>query len=98
MKITNKILLEEFIRKHADARAAVNRWLETVEDHAFSDHNALKAIFPTADYVGNLRYVFNIKGNRYRMVILVVFAHGSMQIRFCGTHADYDKIREIKKI
>lgn len=52
----------------------------------------------TADYLGNERYVFNIKGNRYRFVVLVTFIAGIMQVRFCGTHADYDKIKDIKNI
>lgn len=46
----------------------------------------------SADYVGNSRYVFNIKGNHYRIVTVVVFFAGSMVIRFIGTHAEYDKI------
>lgn len=55
-------------------------------------------MFPSADYVGNERYVFNIKGNRYRFVVMVVFFNGVMDIRFCGTHSEYDKIKDIKNI
>jgi len=46
---------------------------------------------PKADYVGNQRYVFDIKG-------MVIFFNGVMDIRFCGTHADYDKIKDIENI
>jgi mRNA interferase HigB len=98
VKITNKILLERFTQKHAWTSTTVNKWIETIEDNEFANHNELKAMFPTADYVGNLRYVFNIKGNRYRLVVLVVFANGRMQVKFCGTHAEYDKIKDIKNI
>ncbi len=58
----------------------------------------LKADFPSADFVGNNRYVFNIKGNNYRTVVLVVFFAGTVAIRFVGTHGEYDKIKDIKNI
>jgi len=98
MEITNKITLVEFSRKHTDSINPLNKWIETVEENEFANHNELKALFPSADYVGNNRYVFNIKGNRYRLVVLVIFINGRMQIRFCGTHAEYDKIKDIKNI
>lgn len=98
MKIKNKDLLEAFANKHADTLKPIQRWLEIVEEYDFKDHNDLKKIFPNADYVGNERYVFNIKGNRYRLVVLVVFVAGVMFVRFCGTHTEYDKIKDIKNI
>jgi mRNA interferase HigB len=58
----------------------------------------LKADFPSADFVGNNRYVFNIKGNNYRTVVLVVFFARTVAIRFIGTHGEYDKIKDIKNI
>lgn len=98
MKIQNKKLLDDFVRKHGDTRKSVQRWLDISEYADIKDHNQLKEIFPDADYVGNGRYVFNIKGNRYRFVVLVVFVMGVMYIRFCGTHAEYDKIKNIENI
>ncbi len=98
MKIKNKDLLEEFAKKHADTVKPLQRWLDVVEEYDFIDHNELKQIFPNADYVGNERYVFNLKGNKYRLVVLVIFVMGVMYIRFCGTHSEYDKIKDIKNI
>ena len=48
-------------------------------------------MFPSADYVKNGRYVFNIGGNNYRVVAVVIFIGGVMNIRFVGTHPEYDK-------
>lgn len=98
MKIANKDLLDAFTIKHANTINAVNKWIEIVENSDFNNHNALKAAFPSADYVGNSRYVFNIKGNKYRFVVLVVFVLSTMQVRFCGTHAEYDKIKNIENL
>ena len=61
-------------------------------------HAELKRAFPSADYVGNDRYVFNISGNKFRLVTIVVFFQGFLHIRFVGTHAEYDKIKDIKNI
>ena len=52
----------------------------------------IKTDFPSVDYVGNQRYVFNIKGNKYRLVVVVKFIMGYVFIRFVGTHNEYDKM------
>jgi mRNA interferase HigB len=63
-----------------------------MENATFKTHNELKLLYPNADYIGNSRYVFNIKGNDYRLVTLILFAAGLITICFIGTHAEYDKI------
>ena len=92
MKLLNKELLEKFVRKNATSSNAVNRWIGIMEGAVFSNHNELKSAFPSVDYVGKSRYVFNIKGNDYRLVAIVIFAVGSLTICFIGTHTEYDKI------
>ena len=62
---------------------------EDAEWHNFSD---IRADFPDADYVGNQHYVFNIRGNNYRLVVVIKFTIGRLFIRFVGTHGEYDKI------
>ncbi len=92
MNITARYRLVEFTDKHTDALDAINTWAERIENSTFANHNQLKAYFPSADYVKNNRYVFNIKGNKYRIVVVIVFFAGECNIRFVGTHAEYDKI------
>ena len=92
MKILNRRLLEKFVDKHADADSALQHWINIVEEANWNSHNELKLDFPSADYVGKERYVFNIRGNNYRVVVVVVFIQGSLTIRFIGTHIEYDKI------
>jgi mRNA interferase HigB len=92
MQILNKIQIEQYIIKHAITRNALQVWIEMVETAKWKNHNDLKQTFPSADYVGNARYVFNIKGNGYRIVAVVTFVMGFLSVRFVGSHAEYDKI------
>ena len=92
MIIANKELLDEFVQSHIQALKPINKWLSTVRESKWHSHNDLKQQFPSADYIKNGRYVFNIGGNKFRIVAVVIFIGGVMNIRFVGTHAEYDKI------
>ena len=92
MRIRNKRLLDKYVTKHANVRSSLQYWIDFVEEVEWKSHNELKMDFPSADYVGKNRYVFNIQGNNYRLVVVVLFIEGYLKIRFIGTHAEYDKI------
>jgi mRNA interferase HigB len=92
MKIWNKELIDEFTEKHAEAISAFQRWIDIVEDADWNFHAELKKDFPSADYVGNSRYVFNIRGNTYRIVVVVIFIVKILNVRFIGTHTEYNKV------
>lgn len=85
-------MLIKFWIKHPDAETPLRIWFKKVEQARWRSISELKAEFPFADYVGNNRVVFDIKGNKYRIIVLVFFKGQKMFIRFVGTHADYDKI------
>ena len=86
--------LVEFYRSqgHGDAQAALERWYNTAERAQWKNLSDIKVDFPATDYVGNQHYVFNIKGNKYRLIVVVKFTIGHIFIRFVGTHSEYDKI------
>ncbi|MCL2650410.1 MAG: type II toxin-antitoxin system HigB family toxin [Candidatus Azobacteroides sp.] len=92
MQIFGKRLIKKFILKHTIAKNALENWMNTVESSDWKSHMDLKQTFPSADYVGNAKYVFNIKGNGYRIVAVVIFVGGTLSIRFIGTHEEYNKI------
>ena len=96
MNITGSEKLEKFCRRHSDAQSALERWVNEVERASWKCHNDLKNDYLSADYVGNNRYVFNIRGNKYRLIVMVVFFAGNVDIRFVGTHSEYDAIDEKK--
>jgi mRNA interferase HigB len=98
MDIRGSDIIEIFCKKHADAVVPLAIWVDMVERAQWTNHHDLKSDFPSADYVGKRHYVFNIKGNHYRLVAIAVFFEGVIDIRFIGTHAEYDKIKDIENI
>ena len=64
----------------------------------YQNFTQIRQTFNSADYVGNNRVVFNIKGNQYRLVTLVLFKIKMIYIRFIGTHKEYEKIKDIDNI
>lgn len=98
MRLLGSEKLTELCRKHADAKPAIERWVEIVKNAQWKNHADLKKDFLSADFVGHDRYIFNIKGNNYRLVVAVVFVKGNLFIRFAGTHKEYDRIKDIQNI
>ncbi len=94
MRIVSHRKLREFYEQegHVDARIALERWYDITEAAQWKNLSDIKGDFPATDYVGNQHYVFNIRGNKYRLVVVVKFTIGYIFIRFVGTHSDYDKI------
>ncbi|MBQ5539420.1 MAG: type II toxin-antitoxin system HigB family toxin [Bacteroidales bacterium] len=91
--VSHKRLVEFYCSEgHGDAKSALEQWYDVAESAEWGNLSDIKKDFPATDYVGNQHYVFNIKGNKYRLVVVVKFTIGHIFIRFVGTHADYDKI------
>ena len=78
--------------QHPNAKIALDNWYRTTKSARWQSFQDIKAIFNSVDFVGNQRYVFNIKGNDYRLVVKILFAQQIVYIRFIGTHKEYDKI------
>jgi mRNA interferase HigB len=94
MIIINRQILLDFTRKHADAIRPVTKWLSDVEKAQWSSFVDVKKAYITADYGGNDHIVFDIKGNTYRFVTIIIFEDSVVNIRWAGTHAEYDKIND----
>ncbi|MDK4740678.1 MULTISPECIES: type II toxin-antitoxin system HigB family toxin [unclassified Rhizobium] len=67
-------------------------WHTTTSDADWNNFSELKATFNSADYVTNGKIVFDVGGNKYRIVGLVGFRTKRVFILFVGTHAEYDAI------
>lgn len=94
MRIVSHRKLKEFYLTpgREDAEIALERWYEVVEQAEWNSFADVRADFGSADSVGNQHYVFNIRGNRYRLVVVIKFMMGYVFIRFVGTHEEYDRI------
>ncbi len=92
MVIISKAVINEFGLAHADSVDALNQWYIRTKVANWSKLEDVWKDFPSCDYVSNDRYVFNIKGNHYRIVAMIFFSVRTVYIRFVGTHAEYNKI------
>ncbi len=89
--IARKTLLV-YIKAYPDAATPLQEWYHEILKMEFKHFNELKEVFRNASIVGDDRVVFNIKGNRYRLVVRVVFDYKTIQIKWFGTHKEYDTI------
>ena len=87
--ITNRRLLE-FSALHRDASEPLQAWRKTVESTDFSSFSELRVVFGSVDKVGDL-HVFNIAGNKYRLITFLHFDRQLCYIKQVLTHTEYDK-------
>ncbi|MHA4736502.1 type II toxin-antitoxin system HigB family toxin [Dyadobacter sp. MSC1_007] len=92
MVIITKTILRQFADRHPDAVQPLNHWYDIVRKCDWHSFSEMRTTFNSVDAVGNDRYVFNIKGNSYRLVTMIHFAKRTIYIRFIGTHTEYEKV------
>lgn len=90
MHIITQKRLKEFWEKYPDSQTSLEIWYNRTKVANWSNFIDLIQVFPSADQVKNL-IVFNIGGNKYRLIALVDFTHKKVFIRSILTHAEYDK-------
>lgn len=98
VRIISKSTLVEYYTKVPQAKTALEEWYEKTKKSEWSCFADIKNTFNSVDAVGNQRYVFNIKGNDYRLIVLIQFTPKTVYIRFVGTHKEYDAIKDIQNI
>ncbi len=92
MRVIAKRTLREFWEKHADCEEPLKIWYSQAEEADWKTPNDVKQDYASASILLDNRVVFNIKGNRYRLIVRINYDYGILWIRFIGTHAEYDKI------
>ena len=80
------------------AKDALEDWYTKTEDAQWNNFADIRNTFNSVDSVGNQHYVFNIKGNDFRLVVVIKFTPQLVFIRFVGTHAEYNKITDISNL
>lgn len=92
MRVFNRSTVRAFADEHADARQALFAWFAEVERADWTSPDDIKAQYASASFLAGNRVVFNVKGNKYRIVVAVKYEFSVVYIRFIGTHAEYDEI------
>ena len=91
MQLLGLIKLDNFKRKHADARGPLDAWRLEAERAQWAGPQDIKIRHPSASFLADNKVIFNIKGNTYRLVIKAKYQNGLILIECVGTHAEYDK-------
>jgi mRNA interferase HigB len=94
--IARKTLLE-YCKKYPEAAAALQEWYYELLRSNFKSFNELKKVYGNASLIGDDRVIFNIMGNKFRLLVRVSFDFKAIQIKWFGTHSEYDRI-DVKKI
>ena len=92
MRIISRKALREFWKTHPDAEQSLSAWYGKVKRATWDTPSDVKAAYRSASFVANNRVVFNIAGNKYRLVVKFNYPKRIGFIRFIGTHAMYDTI------
>jgi mRNA interferase HigB len=92
MRVISRKILRQFWEKHPDARQSLQAWYADVKHAKWKRPADIRSVYRTASFISNRRVVFNIKGNNYRIIVLIEYSFGIVYIRFVGTHQEYDRI------
>ena len=90
MRIITRKRLNEFAKKHPDAKSALQNWYQHAKTNQFNSFSEIRKIFGSADQVKKLT-VFNISGNKFRLITAIHYNRKIIYIRAVLTHTEYDK-------
>src|SRR5258708_38695504 len=92
MRVIARPVLIRFIKRHRDAEGTIKAWYQEARRAHWKTANELKQQYANASILRNGRVVFNLAGNKYRLIVGIHFDSKLVFIRFIGTHLEYDLI------
>ena len=93
MNVIAKRTLREFWERHPEAQGPLEAWYTLASKATWETPADIKAMFGTnVDFVGDNRVIFDIGGNKYRLILHIAYRFKSALVKFIGTHDEYDKI------
>ena len=98
MRIVSFRKIREFFEEDPNSKVALQDWYKRASKAQWDNFSDIKKTFNSVDSVGNSRFVFNVKGNHYRIVAQILFTLKRIYILWVGNHKNYDNIKNIDKI
>lgn len=92
MRIIARRTLREFWERHPNSEQSLRAWYHDTHGAVWKSPADIRRKYANASILGQNRVVFNIKGNRYRLVAAISYDYQICYIRFVGTHEEYDRI------
>ena len=94
MRIISKKTLKDFYEqsKYLDSKSSLEAWHKEVLKLDWNNPNEVKEMYRSASIIGNEKVVFNIAGNKYRLIVAINYYAKIVFIKFIGTHKQYDKV------
>jgi len=93
MKIFSRGTLRDYWLLYPETQIPLVAWYEIFSKNTFNNSNEIKSVFRNCSVVGNNNIVFNICGNKFRLIVKFKYSAQFALVRFIGTHAEYDKIK-----
>ena len=90
--VISKKILVDYYNKHKETKSQLEAWYHEAKNAEWKNPQEIKQKYASASIIGGNRVVFNIKGNKYRLVTIINYQMKIVYIRFIGTHKEYDKI------
>lgn len=91
MKLVGREVLGAFVAKHQEARDWIASWVAEVEGAAWMSPHDVKARYASVSIMGGNRAIFNVKGNSFRLEVVIAYKAGIVHAVWAGTHAEYSK-------
>ena len=92
MRVISRKRLKEFWEREPEAEDQLRTWFTEAEEADWQNPADVKAKYRNASILKGGRVVFNICGNKYRLIVRINYDYATVYIRFVGTHAEYDEI------
>ena len=90
MHVISRKILRDFCRQHPDGCESVYNWYLVAEKATWQNLIEVQSLYKSAESVGNFT-VFNIRGNRYRLIVDLIYHHQVIYVKYILTHSEYDK-------
>ena len=91
MRVIGKKELYDFAQQHADVAPQIDAWISEAEEAEWRSPLELKQRYPQASILPMKQVVFNLKGNRYRLLTIISFKNQTVLVERIGTHAEYSR-------